>query len=569
MSTLKSRLSVRWISFISFLSLLVILTVGCEYVEPNKPPYVQKLAPADSAQFTVGQPVEFLVDAYDIDGTVVRVVFTDPAGTEFTDEAAPYQFIWLTDGLSRGLYQIQVKAVDNKGEPYIIKAPVELVSALITYAGLDTTYRDTRTSHPLEAFLPADCQGTWEILSGAGGKISDIHSPIAILTGEPCQTYLLRWTVRNGAREASANVTIGFQYEPSPAFAGDDRFVTDGTSYTGLNATQPLDGQGLWTIVSGGDGSLTDPSNPKARFDGLPCHRYVLRWTVSTACSSVFDEVVIVFNQSDVIAYAGADVRIGDGILTISLTGNNPGQLRTGTWSIISGYGGYIQDPHSHQSLFTGLDGYIYVLKWSISGTCMENYDLIEISFVSSSPLVDERDGKTYHSIRIGDQYWMSENLNYAASGSYAYEYSSVSASIYGRLYDWNSALFACPDGWHLPTDPEWKQLEEFLGVDPSTTETLIYRGTREGGMLKEQGNRRWFNPNTGATNITGFTALPGGNRTPEGLFGGLHAQTAFWTATGNADGTAYYRALNANSSQIGRHLHDKGWGFSIRCVKN
>lgn len=95
------------------------------------------------------------------------------------------------------------------------------------------------------------------------------------------------------------------------------------------------------------------------------------------------------------------------------------------------------------------------------------------------------------------------------------------------------------------------------------------YRGEAEGGMLKEEGMLYWASPNAGATNISGFTARPGGYRTPGGLFGGINTHAGFWSSTGNTDGKAIYRALHKDKIQAGRDWYDKGYGFSIRCVKN
>jgi len=87
--------------------------------------------------------------------------------------------------------------------------------------------------------------------------------------------------------------------------------------------------------------------------------------------------------------------------------------------------------------------------------------------------------------------------------------------------------------------------------------------------MLKHEGTLYWQSPNTGATNITGFTARPGGYRTPGGVFGGINSHAGFWTSNGNTSGKAIYRALHKDKSQIGRDWYDKGYSFSVRCVKN
>jgi len=436
-------------------------------------------------------------------------------------------------------------------------------------AGPDQTFTNGGLTATLAANAPGVGTGTWSIVSGTGGIIDKPNSQASTFTGLPCQSYVLRWTIATACESSSDEMTLSFTNLPSTPNAGADLYITDGSTFAQLNAIPPLNGNGLWTILSGGGGSLSDPSNPNAIFYGLQCHSYILRWTVSTACSSSFDEVTVTINQVDIKADAGQDMRISDGVLTVKLQGNAPKAGTSGTWSIISGTGGSLENPGNPQSNFTGVNGQLYMLKWTLSGACIENSDLVLISFVSSFRLDDSRDGKSYTAIKLGTQYWMSENLNYSIAGSYAYENSGNSASVYGRLYDWNTALSACPSGWHLPTDAEWRQLEVFLGMSEASSLLEWYRGEAEGGMLKEEGMLYWASPNAGATNISGFTARPGGYRTPGGLFGGINTHAGFWSSTGNTDGKAIYRALHKDKIQAGRDWYDKGYGFSIRCVKN
>ena len=118
----------------------------------------------------------------------------------------------------------------------------------------------------------------------------------------------------------------------------------------------------------------------------------------------------------------------------------------------------------------------------------------------------DPRDGQTYNTVEIGSQTWFSENINYAMTDSWWYDNSSANGDIYGRLYKWYPALTACPSGWHLPTDEEWTILTDFLGGENVA-----------GGKMKEVGTTLWDSPNNGATNESGFTALPGGYRNTNG----------------------------------------------------
>ncbi len=172
----------------------------------------------------------------------------------------------------------------------------------------------------------------------------------------------------------------------------------------------------------------------------------------------------------------------------------------------------------------------------------------------------DKRDGQKYKTVKIGTQIWLAENLNYYTnSGSWYYENESNSyASTYGRLYDWQTACNSCPAGWHLPTDEEWTILTNYLGGESVA-----------GGKIKENGTSHWNSPNTGATNESGFTALPGGGRGGDGSFGYLGCLAYFWSATENDASKAWYRNLLYGLAGVYRGDDGKSYGFSVRCVQD
>ena len=116
-----------------------------------------------------------------------------------------------------------------------------------------------------------------------------------------------------------------------------------------------------------------------------------------------------------------------------------------------------------------------------------------------------------------------------------------------------------CPDGWHLPSDAEWTVLTDYLGGE-----------SLAGGKLKEAGTTHWWSPNTGATNSSGFTALPGGGRANTGGFYPTCKSALFWSATEYDSSDAWDRYLSYNYSAVYRtKLYDKSHGFSVRCVKD
>ncbi|MBS1519601.1 MAG: fibrobacter succinogenes major paralogous domain-containing protein [Bacteroidetes bacterium] len=186
-------------------------------------------------------------------------------------------------------------------------------------------------------------------------------------------------------------------------------------------------------------------------------------------------------------------------------------------------------------------------------------------------------DGNLYHTVKIGTQVWMVENLKVThyqngdalpnvtddnewvtlTEGAFCnYANDPNNGAVYGRIYNMAATTDQrniCPAGWRLPTNTDWNLLQVLLG-----------NGTDVGGMLKEAGTTHWNAPNTGATNSSGFTALPAGNR-GYGGFADLGNYTYFWS-----DPTEQYtRALLYNQSDIaGTSNYSPILGLSIRCIR-
>lgn len=224
--------------------------------------------------------------------------------------------------------------------------------------------------------------------------------------------------------------------------------------------------------------------------------------------------------------------------------------------------------------------------------------------FLKDQGTVTDYDDNIYNWTRIGDQRWMVENLKstHYADGTeipfvestygwenlsdsdkgYCYfENSSSNNDVYGALYNWAAVMNGqssddsiqiqgvCPTGWHLPSDTEWKELEVFLGLDTLNVDNIGWRGFNEGGKLKEEGTEHWDSPNTGATNIKDFTALPGGYRIYYGAFNELGFGAYFWSATEFNNTQSWKRYLHADEKSIGRKMELKNSGFSVRCIED
>jgi len=183
------------------------------------------------------------------------------------------------------------------------------------------------------------------------------------------------------------------------------------------------------------------------------------------------------------------------------------------------------------------------------------NFSTLNLTFGS---LTDDRDGQEYRSILIGDQWWMADNLNYNSENSYCYNDDEANGERYGRLYNWDAAMIACPNGWHLPTKEEMETLISTLGGEDVA-----------GGKLKDYESNAWFSPNTGASNISGFFAMPAGRRYDHGLYTGLGYYSQFYSSTENNSVEAYNLMLGYDYEIAFVYNYKKKYAISVRCVKD
>jgi uncharacterized protein (TIGR02145 family) len=217
-------------------------------------------------------------------------------------------------------------------------------------------------------------------------------------------------------------------------------------------------------------------------------------------------------------------------------------------------------------------------------------------------------DGNVYAIVKIGDQWWMSENLrtsryrtgdnipadlyegSYTESGAYG-PYPDVGEvgissedemlEAYGALYNYfavSDLRGLCPAGWRVPSDADWIQLEIHLGLSEEEAEQIAERGTTVGGKLKAMRmdpdvHPRWTAPNTGATNESGWSALPGGYRWFNNVFGGLGGygywwSSSAWHSTETGWDVAWIRYISFNSGGVFRASSHQASGYSVRCIK-
>lgn len=222
---------------------------------------------------------------------------------------------------------------------------------------------------------------------------------------------------------------------------------------------------------------------------------------------------------------------------------------------------------------------------------------------------IKDYDGNSYRTKKLGEQWWMVNNLKttHYADGTEIPLVESVTVwealgledkaycyydngknnekRIYGALYTWAAVMNGnpssdqnpsrlqgvCPEGWHIPSDSEWKELEMFLGMTEAAIDSVGLRGGNQGSKLASS-ESFWLNgyldsnPDFGSS---GFNAQPGGGRRYNGTFGHKGDNANFWTSTAYSNTRAWGRHIYSSYSSVHRYYNVKSNGFSVRCVKD
>jgi uncharacterized protein (TIGR02145 family) len=250
--------------------------------------------------------------------------------------------------------------------------------------------------------------------------------------------------------------------------------------------------------------------------------------------------------------------------------------------------------PGTFTSAMTGLDPlttyYVKAYATNVNGTAYGLEVNFTTDFNCGTQFLDPRDEKLYNTVIIGNQCWMTQNLNIGTQingtedqtdniliEKYCYENQESNCDIYGGIYQWDemmqyttieSTQGVCPGGWHLPSDYEWKVMEMAIGMSKESADSFYWRGTTEGGKLKVPGTYYWDSPNTGATNSTLFTALPAGWVSSK-VFVEKGYSAVFWTSSPTIGVYSWYRYLTADQSKIYRRDGYRPNGTSVRCIRN
>ena len=226
----------------------------------------------------------------------------------------------------------------------------------------------------------------------------------------------------------------------------------------------------------------------------------------------------------------------------------------------------------------------------------MKKYCLILLVVLLTSKLIAQNtltdiDGNIYNTVVIGNQVWMKENLKTThyrngtsiptglsnaawqstSNGAFAvYNDSASLGSIYGNLYNWYAVADPaglCPAEWHVPTNKDWNRLVLFYDANADTTCAYCPQSTFTGALMKEAGLTNWYAPNTAASNISGFKALPGGSKGYNGVYDFKGQFADFWSLNPYSPTEAYLRGVGYNYADYYSLFFSKNYGFSVRCV--
>lgn len=290
------------------------------------------------------------------------------------------------------------------------------------------------------------------------------------------------------------------------------------------------------------------------------------------------------FGTVDINSTSDKTLRIsntGKAILQTSLSTTNDAYTIVGSTRHRIAAGGY-QDVTVRFAPTSVKD---YLASLAIDNNSEQGYQevtLIGIGSDATGTTVTDIDGNTYRTVKIGDQWWMAENLKVThyrnsdaipnvtdyriwevlTTGAYCvYGNNSENIETYGRLYNWhavNDNRQIAPAGWHVPNSAEWQTLFSLLGDE-----------WYAGGKLKATGTSHWSDPNTGATNETGFSALPGGYRDYLGGFSERGMTAGFWSSTKSLSEFAGIHVMRYDNPNIISRSFYKTDGFSVRCVKD
>jgi uncharacterized protein (TIGR02145 family) len=458
----------------------------------------------------------------------------------------------------------------------------------ITNGGSNPSYSGAKGYTLNISFIPVQCHSNKFRCVVAGSCLPNVNSDVVTLNvGSTPPVISSQPADQELTQECSANFSV-----ISPGYGVSYRWQqsTDGGS-----SWNNITNGGTNPTFSGSTSSILSLSNVPGSFNN-----YKYRCIVSNLCGSdaTSNAAALALNTSQVIATQPANKLIYAGYNTyfsIEVAGNGfyyQWQVSTNggdTYSNLIDGGSnptYTGANTSNLSLLNvpityNNNKYRCLLSHSCHSNLLSN--AATLSVPTANPVTDI-DGNIYNTVGIGFQLWMTTNLkttkyndgttipivtdntawiNLSTPGYCWYNNNEATyKNIYGALYNWYTVNTGklCPIGWHVPSDWEWSVLGYALGGESVA-----------GGKLKETGTTHWLSPNTGATNETGFTALPGSSRTYNGFFRDLGYDGWWWSSIQSTLDNQYAKFLSIlnSSSKVWPNEEQKILGFSVRCIKD
>lgn len=513
-------------------------------------PVIENLVKKSAA---IGEEITIIGSGFGTKGEVGLVTFVGATTKEFYAWGKTLIILKVPDGAESGKLSLSVNGVKSNAADFVVLPQVASITPITAKIGNEITITGSGFGNQ---------QGTSFVT--IGNKNASVYnkwtsSEIKVKIPNGVTSFTVSVTVAgNKSNELDFKVIPDIlSLTPTSAKIGDEITIkgtgfgdAQGASIVSFNSADAVD------FVSWADEEIKVKVPVGAKTGKLSV-------TVNIQKSDEVDFTVLPFISAinPVSAEIGAE---------ITLTGTSFGATR-GT-SVVSFTGADVSEYKSWVDTEIKVKVPVGATTGKLSVT-VNNQKSNEFDFTVSTTSTDE--------VTIGTQVWMVKNLDVdhyrngdvipqvtdatewanLTTGAWCYNDNDANnGTTYGKLYNWyavNDSRGLAPEGWHVPSDEEWTTLSTYLGGESVA-----------GGKLKEAGTTHWQSPNEGATNETGFSALPGGYRNLSGTFSSIGYYGYWWSSTESYTTYAWGRYLLYYGSNLYRDYYYKDYGFAVRCVK-
>ena len=426
-------------------------------------------------------------------------------------------------------------------------------------AGPDQVISNGTTTTTLAGTPPGTGNtGLWTIISGTGGSIANPSKYNSTFTGSLNKVYKLQWKVSNQCGSVSDNVTITFSESLQIANAGEDELRAC-NPYT-LQGNIPIGSNtGLWQIISGNGGSISNPSLYNSAFTGTKGNTYKLKWTITNfGGQSNSDTVTIKFEPSLSNVTAGNYPNVEG--TSVQLNGSQPLANETGKWEIISGEGGSFENNILYSTIFTGLRNNNYVLQWQVSNNCTSDSAIATVYFCPVQTVANAGPNKNNACF----PYTLQGN-NPGAGNTGTWSVISGSGGSFSNPNQYN-AVFSGNKGssyvlqWKITNSCGWVSTSQVtLQFTPEVTNAVA--GNDQINVQGTSVNLNANSPGTGETGLWSITSGTGGHfgsgsqtsTNPNAVFHGLdeHAYTLEWKISNNCYNSTDYVTISFGNAWV------------------